>query len=202
MCDGFGPCAPVTVPTMRGRQKSSNARRLFLPLAIFGFITGVIVPRARAQVLETAAPDLRASLFTSQPFPESLSPKPDSHPEWIPEPSPRQPRMSPAQRRAWFLLGLTQHGAAFFDARTTRDVMEHYHELDPLLRPFAHSAALYPAMQIGPVGLDWLATRLATNRHHWLRRLWWVPQAAATAGFLWSGIHNLELPTPPGVAAH
>ena len=101
----------------------------------------------------------------------------------------------------WILLGIAQHGAAFFDARTTRHAVAHYRELDPLLRPFAHSAAIYPAMQIAPAGLDWLATRLATSRHHWLRRLWWVPQAVATAGFLWSGMHNLGLPTPSGTPA-
>ncbi len=104
--------------------------------------------------------------------------------------------MSPVQRRLWLALGFAQHAAAFFDARTTREAMTHYHELDPLLRPFSHSAALYPAMQIGPFGLDWLAQRIATSRHEWLRRLWWVPQAAATAGFIWSGAHNLSLPAP------
>lgn len=106
--------------------------------------------------------------------------------------------MSPAQRRAWYLLAFAQHGAAFFDAHTTRDAVRHYQELNPLLRPFAHSAAIYPVMQIAPFGLDWLATRLATSRHRWLRHLWWVPQAAATAGFVWSGAHNLALPTTPG----
>lgn len=100
------------------------------------------------------------------------------------------------EQRVWLLLGLAQHGAAFFDARTTRDAMSHYHELDPLLRPFAHSPALYPVMQIAPAGLDWLALRLASSRHRWLRRLWWLPQTAAAAGFVWSGVHNLRLPNP------
>ncbi len=187
---------------MRHWKKSSKALRLFLALATLVFITCAAAPRARAQVLEKATPDLRATLFPAPPFPERLLPKPDFHPEWIPEQRPRPPRMSRPQRRAWLLLGVAQHGAAFFDARTTREAMTHYRELDPLLRPFAHSAAIYPAMQLGPVGLDWLATRLATSRHRWLRRLWWVPQAAATAGFLWSGMHNLELPTPTGIPAH
>lgn len=100
------------------------------------------------------------------------------------------------------MLILTQHGAALFDAHSTREAINHNRELDPLLQPFAHSAILYLAMQIGPVSLDWLATHMATSRHRWLRRLWWAPQAAATAGFLWSGIHNLGLPAPTGVPAH
>lgn len=110
--------------------------------------------------------------------------------------------MSRAQRRAWFLLILAQHSAALFDAYSTREAINHNREVDPLLRPFAHSEILYPVMQIGPVGLDWLATRMATSRHRWLRRLWWVPQAAATVGFLWSGIQNLGVPSPKGIPAY
>ncbi len=197
--DGLGRLAPVTVASMSHHKKSLNACRLLLRLATLAFLTCAVVPRSRAQVLEKAAPNPGLALFTSQPFPVCLLPKPDFQPERIiPEPSPRPPRMSRSQRRAWFLLGLAQHGAAFFDARTTRDAMSHYRELDPLLRPFAHSAAIYPAMQIAPVGLDWLAMRLATGRHRWLRRLWWVPQAAATTGFLWAGMHNLGLPVFTG----
>jgi hypothetical protein len=187
---------------MSHRTHSSIARRLLPALAALVFITCAAVPSARAQVLGKAAPDLRATLFTPTPFLEPFVPKPDSHPEWIPQQPLVRRRMSPVQRREWLLLGAAQHGAAFFDARTTRDALTHYRELDPLLRPFGHSAALYPAMQIAPLGLDWLAKRLATSPHRWLRRLWWVPQAAATAGFLWSGVHNLGLPAPAGIPAH
>ncbi|HVB98689.1 MAG TPA: hypothetical protein VNJ12_05065 [Candidatus Dormibacteraeota bacterium] len=106
--------------------------------------------------------------------------------------------LSSRQRREWLLFGMAQHGAAFFDARTTREAIGNNHrELDPLLRPFAHSALLYPVMQIAPAGLDWLAVRFATSRHRWLRRIWWLPQAAAAAGFLWSGAHNLRLSSRP-----
>lgn len=109
--------------------------------------------------------------------------------------------MSAVQSRVWYLLVTTQHGAAFFDAHSTRGALRHYRELDPLLRPFAHSAALYPVMQIVPLGFDWLSRRLATSRHRWARDIWWLPQAAATAGFIWSGVHNMNLPPVPGAAA-
>lgn len=187
---------------MSHRAQLLNPRRAFPAFALLLFVTCAAAPRARAQVLEKTTPDLRAELFTPAPFPEHLLPRPNFHPEWIPEKPSRPPRMSPAQRRTWLVLGVAQHGAAFFDARTTRDSMAHYRELDPFLRPFAHSAAIYPAMQIAPLGLDWLARRMATSRHRWLRRLWWVPQAAATAGFLWSGVHNMNLPATPGIPAH
>lgn len=162
------------------------------------FLVSVLAPPARAQTTiagNAPAPELRAALL-APPSPLEALPRAGNFRPNVP-PQPR--KMSRAQRRAWFLLATAQHGAAFFDARTTRDAMRHYHELDPLLRPFAHSAAIYPVMQIAPLGLDWLARRLATSRHKWLRRLWWVPQAAATAGFIWSGTHNLSLPAAPGV---
>ncbi len=100
-------------------------------------------------------------------------------------------------RRLWLTLAVVQHGAAVFDAWTTRRAVRSHRELNPLLRPFAHSAALYPAMQIAPLAADWGALRLARSRHGWMRRLWWVPQAGLTAGMIWSGIHNLRL-QPPG----
>lgn len=104
--------------------------------------------------------------------------------------------LSPGHWHAWLLLSLAQGSSAFFDAATTRDAVGHYQELDPLLRPFAHSAALYPVMQIAPVGLDWLAIRMAKSHDRWIRRIWWLPQTAAIVGFLWSGAHNLRLHAP------
>lgn len=122
-------------------------------------------------------------------------------PEALKDPDPPRlgsTHLSPRRLGTWIALGLAQHGAALFDARTTRNAMNHYKELNPILRPFAHSAALYPIMQIAPAGLDLLGIRMATSRHRWLRRIWWIPQAAATAGFIWAGAHNLQLPTPSG----
>lgn len=140
-----------------------------------------------------AAPDVLAARISPVPFPDALL----GGGEFVPEAPTMRPELAPAQRRAWFVLGIAQHGAAFFDAYTTREAMTHHRELDPLMRPFAHSAAVYPAMQIAPLGLDWLGGRLATSRHRWLRRIWWLPQAAATAGFVWSGTHNLHLSSDP-----
>lgn len=185
---------------MRQPEKRAVARkRKLVAVAYLFFLAAALVPRAHAQeIAKPSAPDLRSALLVPAPFLEPLPGKADFHPESV----PARLRMSAGERRTWFLLGLAQHGAAFFDAHTTRVAMRHYHELDPFMRPFAHSAAIYPVMQIGPLGLDWLATRLATSRHRWLRRLWWVPQAAATAGFLWSAAHNLQLPAVPGSPAH
>lgn len=108
-------------------------------------------------------------------------------------------KLTPRKRQAWIALALVEHGAAFFDAYTTREAIgKGYREGNPLFAPFARSAAIYPAMQITHLGVDWLALRLATSRHSWVRRLWWLPQTAATAGSVWAGVHNLSLPSHPG----
>ena len=101
-------------------------------------------------------------------------------------------------KRTWLFLATAQHGAAAFDAYTTRQVIGEGHgrELDPLMRPFASSAALYPASQLGPVFLDWLGLRMMNSRRNWARRVWWVPQTAATAGFIYAGVHNLGIRNP------
>ncbi|HEV2388037.1 MAG TPA: hypothetical protein VGS20_12365 [Candidatus Acidoferrales bacterium] len=152
---------------------------------------------AAAQSLDPAlgVPDLHPALLYPAPFSRNLLPPPPFQPA---RPAPPRLRMSPGQRRAWLVLAAADHSASFFDARTTRVAIRNYQELNPLLRPFAHSAALYPAMQVVPFGLDLLASRLATSRYRWLRRLWWLPQSAATVGHLWAGAHNMGLPAPSG----
>lgn len=184
---------------MRHQKKSS--KRCGLPPALAALaVLGCVLcagPRANAQAIEE--PAVRAASLPIAPRPPSLCPS--TRPDFRSGPgsasSPRPRRMSRVQLRAWLVLVAAQHGVALFDARTTRSAVSGYHELDPLLRPFAHSAAIYAVTQVAPVGLDWLATRLATSRHPWLRRLWWVPQAAATAALAWSGTHNLGLQTLP-----
>jgi hypothetical protein len=98
-------------------------------------------------------------------------------------------------KRNWLMLAISEHGAAAFDAYTTRQaISEGHRELDPLMRPFAHSDAMYAAMQAEPVLFDLLGRRMMRSRIGWMRRTWWLPQTLATAGFVWSGIHNTNLP--------
>jgi len=102
--------------------------------------------------------------------------------------SPEKPRMS----RSWLALTMLQHGAAAFDAYTTRQAIGHGAvEDDPMMRPFAHSGALYAAIQVGPLLLDHVARRMQHSEYGMVRRMWFVPQSASTAGFLISGVHNL-----------
>ena len=64
------------------------------------------------------------------------------------------------QRKIWYGLVAAGSGAAAFDAWTTRRAVSGGYgvESDPLMRPFAHSNAMYAATQISPVVMDFLDT--------------------------------------------
>ncbi len=104
-----------------------------------------------------------------------------------------RPPEPPKSRRYWIALGIAQHSAATFDAWSTRHVLAQggRAEADPFLKPFAHSNMLYGAIQAGPAMLDYFSRRMLKSNNRWMHRLWWVPQSAATVGFLFSGAHNL-----------
>lgn len=109
-----------------------------------------------------------------------------------PPPAFRPPQEAPVtHRRWWILLVASEHGAAGFDAWSTRRALLHGRvEADPLMQPFAGSSAIYGAIQIAPFGLDYLARRLRRSSR-WTRHVWWVPQSVATATFLFSGSYNV-----------
>ena len=106
--------------------------------------------------------------------------------------APRKPEVSLRQREAFYSLMAAEHGAAVLDAWSTRQVLQQGgRELDPLVRPFAHSASVYPALQVTPVAVDYFAAKLMRSNHAVLRKLWWVPQVVATSGSVYCGISNL-----------
>jgi hypothetical protein len=131
---------------------------------------------------------------TSQPgTPASLIelPNPAFSAIYLPPPS-FQPETPPIARpsHAWFILALAEHSAAGFDAWSTRAaVAQGRVEADPLMRPFAHSGAIYGAIQVLPLGLDYVAHRMQRSSG-WSHRIWWVPQGLATAAFVFSGTYN------------
>ena len=136
-------------------------------------------------------PDADTTLATA----ESISPK--SQPSIG---APVKPAMlgsyeSSRQHNIWFGLMATGHAAAVFDAYSTRKAVSGGYgvEGDPLLRPFAHSNAMYAATQVSPAIMDYLGHRMLTSDKHWMRRLWWIPQAAGTSLSLSAGIHNSRL---------
>jgi hypothetical protein len=178
------PMAGIQAPRASGNQSDPS------PGAPPCTVRCTALPRAMRYVALPDKPEPRLAERFASPVgslrPEAYGPGPKAG-----------PGRSPAKRDAWLLLALAQHGAAGFDAYTTRQAVDAGHpELDPLIRPFAHSPAIYPAIQAGPALLDFLGYRMMTSRRRWARRIWWLPQAVATAGFIWAGAHNLSLPAP------
>lgn len=112
---------------------------------------------------------------------------------YLPPPPGFRPTIEPSERtnRLWFTLSVAEHSAAGFDAWSTRKaISEGRAESDPMMRPFAHSAAIYGAIQVVPFGLDYVARRMHESTG-WTRHIWWVPQSLATATYLFSGSYNV-----------
>jgi hypothetical protein len=102
--------------------------------------------------------------------------------------------MSMPSRNAWIALSIVQHGAAAFDAYSTRQAIGHGAvEDDPMMRPFAHSPAIYVATQVGPVIFDLLARHMQRSEYPMVRRLWWMPQSMSAGLSIFSGVHNLSV---------
>jgi hypothetical protein len=99
---------------------------------------------------------------------------------------------TPGERRTWYALVILGHGAAAFDAWTTRRVIGGGYgvEADPLERPFAHAGAIYATTQVTPLIMDFVGHRMMRSSHPFLRKAWWVPQAASASVSLSAGIHN------------
>lgn len=102
---------------------------------------------------------------------------------------------TPTQKITWIGLAVVGHGAAAFDAYSTRQAISggYGSESNPLLRPFSHSNALYAATQVSPALMDLLGHKMMTNKNPWVRKMWWVPQTAGAGISLSAGVHNMSL---------
>ena len=99
------------------------------------------------------------------------------------------------QRIAWMSLAAAGHGAAAFDAYETRRALSGGYgtEANPLLRPFAHSGALYVATQASPALMDFVGHKMMRSRQPWMRKLWWMPQALGAGVSFSAAMHNRSL---------
>ena len=106
-----------------------------------------------------------------------------------------RPRETRGQRIAWYTLAAAGHGAAAFDAYSTRLAISGGYgtEGNPFLRPFSHSGALYAATQVSPAVMDLIGKRMMVSENRWVRRLWWLPQAAGSGFSIGAGVHNLSV---------
>jgi len=99
------------------------------------------------------------------------------------------------QRKIWYGLMAASHGAAAFDAWTTRRAISGGYgtEGDPLQRPFANSGAIYATTQVVPALMDYLGHRMMRSESPTIRKFWWVPQTASVGVSLGAGIHNYNV---------
>ena len=117
----------------------------------------------------------------------------------IPEPNPGKPvGVTAAEKkpyvRKWLVLAVAEHGAAAFDAYSTRQAVSRGAvEDDPLMRPFAHSGLIYAATQVGPVMFDLISRHMLRSENGFIRKMWWVPQTVSTVTSLMAGVHNMNV---------
>src|SRR6266849_1277106 len=106
-----------------------------------------------------------------------------------------RPRETRGQRVAWYSLMAAGHGAASFDAYSTRLAISGNYgtETNPFLRPFSHSSALYAVTQVSPAVMDYIGKRMMASETRWVRKMWWLPQAAGSGFSVFAGVHNLNV---------
>jgi hypothetical protein len=102
---------------------------------------------------------------------------------------------TPRERGIWYGLMAVSHGAAAFDAYSTRRAISGNYgvEGNPLLRPFSHSNAMYAATQVSPAIMDYIGHRMLKSHNTLIHRFWWLPQTAGGSVSLAAGIHNYRL---------
>ena len=140
-----------------------------------------------ARTASGAAAASATGTSTGTPAPAAFKPKPES-------PDTSSEVRTIREKHLWYALIGVQHSAATFDAWSTRDSVEsgQRRELNPLLRPFSHSGAIYGAVQVAPALFDYIGYRMMGSHRRWVRQVWWLPQASSAALFFWSGAHNLR----------
>jgi hypothetical protein len=121
----------------------------------------------------------------------------------VPEINPGKPQEvkfaeSYPSTKSWLALSILQHGAAGFDAYSTRyAVSRGAVEDDPLMRPFVHSPSIYVVSQLCPLALDLVGRKMQRSQSSFIRRMWWLPQTASTGMYLFSGVHNMNVAGHP-----
>ena len=111
------------------------------------------------------------------------------------KPARRQPYETPRQKKIWYGLMAASHAGAAFDAWSTRRAISGGFgtESNPMLRPFAHSNALYAATQVSPLVMDYLGRRMMRSELPLLRKMWGLPQSAGAAMSFAAGAHNVTV---------
>jgi len=144
-------------------------------------------PSAKVDVSKTADPAVRGSELASAAIQPLIS-------------SPVKPVTpdayeTPRKRKIWYGLIAAGHSASVLDAWTTRRAISGGYgvEADPFQRPFANSGAVYVTTQVCPLLMDYIGYHMMRSNHSWMRKTWWIPQAAGASFSAGAAIHNYHL---------
>lgn len=176
-------------PAKPAAASPSPAPQPVFPTAV-SYVPGqLMLIRADGTSPDADSESFSSSLSSSGRAPASMRLAPTPHA------SPLGEGRDMGTMRKWLILSAAEHGAATFDAWSTRRNLSEGigYETNPLLRPFANSSALYAAVQVAPVLLDLLSRQMMRSSHPWERRIWWVPQSASTVASLAAGAHNMAI---------
>ena len=157
------------------------------PVALPGTAAFAALPNAISSAVPSASvvrASYSAQSFSTIHIPEASAIKPirEVSPEALPS------------RRKWLALSLASSAAAELDAYSTRRSLAAGNvEANPMMRPFAGSPAIYAAIQISPVVMDFAAFEMQRSRIPFIRHMWFIPQTTGTALSLFAGAHNLSI---------
>jgi hypothetical protein len=103
-----------------------------------------------------------------------------------------------AKNRPILALATLQSAALIADGVTTRQYLTRgYVEVDPFARILLGRkptwARMAPLGTVQVLAGMWLAERMQTSRHEWIRRLWWLPQIVGIAGNALATANNVRL---------
>jgi hypothetical protein len=163
-----------------------NAERITLPAATSD-------NNSKDATLTASLPS--APVAKVRPEPDPISVRAAGQPFQPVKPVLTRPRETPRQRKMWYGLMITGHGAAAFDAWSThRAVTGGYgQEANPFLRPFANSNAIYAATQVSPAVMNFIGKRMMVSQHSLIRKMWWLPQAAGAGFSFTAAAHNMSV---------
>jgi hypothetical protein len=173
--------APVVETAQTDSAKSDSSTTSSLPAA----------PVAKIPA-DNAATNGESSSLSA----EAILPGSAIQPATPPKPALRGVRYETSRQKvAWIGLSIMGHGTAAFDAYSTRQAVSggFGREANPLLRPFAHSGAIYAATQVSPTLMDFLGHKMMKSRSPLIRKMWWVPQATGAGLSFAAGMHNMSL---------
>lgn len=160
------------------RSEKSDAAKL--PVAEVGAETSTLSmpePRAKSGESSLAEPAAQPRAFAFEPV----------------KPAAQHSYDNRNQKRIWYGLVAAGHAGAAFDSWSTRRALSGNYgtESDPLMKPFAHSGAIYAATQVAPLLMDIIGRRAMVSEHMWVRRLWWVPQSVGATMSFTTAAHNV-----------